>query len=166
MGDQVGSLDAREQLRQHFNVEYVHHNDCWDKLWKKGDFLPWDRGEPNPALIDTLTDRRDLVGRPVASKQGRRKRALVPGCGKGYDVLVLASFGYDAYGLDVSASAVKASEEFAEKEFANYTEVGSEYGCGAYKFLYGDFFKDDWVKQGGFDGGFDLIYDYTVSDMD
>jgi len=157
-------LDVREQLRQHFSVPYTQHNDRWHNLWEKGEFLPFDRGQPNPALIDTLTDRHTLVGKPVISHNGKtRKRALVPGCGRGYDVLLLAAFGYDAYGLEVSESAVKACNEFAEKEFAQYTTKGSEYGCGLVKFILGDFFKTDWFEELRLPaGGFDLIYDYTV----
>ncbi len=157
-------LDVREQLRQHFSVPYTQHNDRWHNLWEKGEFLPFDRGQPNPALIDTLTDRHTLVGKPVISHNGKtRKRALVPGCGRGYDVLLLAAFGYDAYGLEVSESAVKACNEFAEKEFAQYTTRGSEYGCGMVKFVLGDFFKNDWFEELRLPaGGFDLIYDYTV----
>lgn len=155
--------DAREQLRRHFSVPYQQHNDRWDNLWKAADFLPFDRGQPNPALIDTMTERQDLVGTPMIGNESRRRRALVPGCGRGYDVLLLASFGYDAYGLEVAADAVKAADEFAEKEFKEYTKTGSQYGCGSYKFVLGDFFKDDWRKDLPFSEGFDLIYDYTVS---
>lgn len=78
-------------------------------------------------------------------------------------MLLLAAFGYDAYGLEVSESAVKACNEFAEKEFAQYTTRGSEYGCGMVKFVLGDFFNNDWSAELHLpDGGFDLIYDYTV----
>lgn len=156
--------DARERLRQHFNVPYAEHNNKWENLWQTGGFLPWDKGAPNPALVDLLTDRQDLIGRPVHAGEERRKRALVPGCGKGYDVLLLASFGYDAYGLEISASAVKACEEFAKAEFASYTRTGSDYGCGTCKFVQGDFFADDWATKSGLGpDGFDLVYDYTVS---
>ena len=99
---EAASSDPRKQLRDHFSVPHIEHNDRWNDLWKKGDFLPWDKGEPNPALVDTMTKRQDLVGRPVTASKGRRKRALIPGCGKGYDALLLASLGYYAYGLDVS----------------------------------------------------------------
>lgn len=155
--------DAREQLRRHFNVPYQQHNDRWDNLWKKGDCLPFDRGQPNPALIDTLNERQDLLGKPLLSDGSRRKRALVPGCGRGYDVLLLASFGYDAYGLEVSADAVKSAEAFAQTDFTKYTATGSYHGCGTYKFILGDFFDDKWQSDLSSPRDFDLIYDYTVS---
>lgn len=172
MSDEAASdrpTDARERLRQHFLHPSNTHTDRWDALWAKGDFLPFDRGAPNPALEDTLRDRRELLGGPLTDDgtsggKGQRKKALVPGCGRGYDVLLLSSFGYDAYGLEASANAVKACKEYAEKEDAKYPVRNEETGRGAVRFLYGDFFKDDWVREIG-DGNevkFDLIYDYTV----
>src|SRR4051812_44576621 len=100
----------RERLRQHFlQSPLAQHPSRWDDLWKAGDFLPWDRGFPNPALEDILTQRQDLLGAStlvdLATDAKRRKRALVPGCGKGYDVLLFASFGYDTYGVEYSETA-------------------------------------------------------------
>ncbi|KAJ9643578.1 hypothetical protein H2199_004257 [Coniosporium tulheliwenetii] len=116
--------EARERLRQHFltHPSTSTHPQRWDDLWAAGDFLPWDRGRPNPALEDTLRDRQDLLGEPVTAEwdadgrggRKRRKRALVPGCGKGYDVLLLAAAGYDAYGVEASKNAVGAAERYAE----------------------------------------------------
>lgn len=151
----------REKLTAHFNVPLDEYTSRWEALWQQGELLLWDKGKPSPALVDLLSKRRDLVGPSVVD--GKRKRALVPGCGRGYDVLLLASCGYDAYGLDVSQSAVRACEDFGEREFKNYTTHGSDWGCGQYKFVQGDFFKDDWRSNTeASDEGFDLIYDYTV----
>ena len=58
--------------------------------------------------------RADTIGGPIA-QDGQRRKALVPGCGRGVDVLLLASFGYDAYGLECSATAVDACKK-EEKE--------------------------------------------------
>ena len=103
--------EARAKLMSHFADDSAAKPDRWSALWDKGDFLPWDRGQPNPALIDVLADRQDLIGdrmKEDASGDKRRKKALVPGCGRGYDVLLLASFGYDAYGFEVSENRCKA----------------------------------------------------------
>ncbi|KAI9750786.1 MAG: hypothetical protein M4579_006307 [Chaenotheca gracillima] len=163
--------DARSVLLAHFASEGGTANDKWSQLWDKGDFLPWDRGAHNPALEDTLKDRKDLIGSPIVEDTEppkRRKRALVPGCGRGYDVLLLASFGYDAYGLDVSESAIKQCREFAKQRAGDYPPrtimENGEGGVGTITFVAGDFFKDAWVKEVlGEDGTgkFDLIYDYT-----
>jgi SAM-dependent methyltransferase len=87
------------------------------------------------------------------------KTALVPGCGRGHDVLLLSSFGYDVYGLDVSSTALAAAKENVAKALAEglYKTEGSKQG--AITWLCQDFFAEDWkdVKT-----PFDLIFDYTV----
>lgn len=130
-----------------------------DELWLKGNFLPWDRLAPSPALADTLVNHRSVIGSHEVD--GRRKKALVPGCGRGVDVLLLESFGYDAVGLEYSAKAIEECEKFAK-------ERGDEYEImvqgGSRKFVQGDFYEDDWREKLGMCGQkFDLIYDYTVS---
>lgn len=160
-GDQP--TDARARLLSHFAGAQgtAAHGLKWDELWQAG-FLPWDRGFPNPALVDLLSERRDLVPSPSA-RQGRKKKALVPGCGKGYDVLLLSAFGYDAYGLELSGKALeeaRKTEEEAQATGAYPTREAVE--RGAVTWLSGDFFDDAFLKavEGG--GKFDLIYDYTV----
>ncbi|QDS71118.1 hypothetical protein FKW77_009658 [Venturia effusa] len=126
-GDIANNPD-RERLRQHFQTGNTPSR--WDELWSRGTFLPWDRGTPNPALIDVLskehgftqqdsnqTNQPPFLGPPVTEQNGkkRRKKALVPGCGKGYDVFLFAAFGYDAYGVEGSANAIKACEGFREE---------------------------------------------------
>ncbi|KAI9849957.1 MAG: hypothetical protein M1837_000171 [Sclerophora amabilis] len=191
--------DARAKLMAHFSAadgnsstENDNDNDKWSRLWDAGDFLPWDRGCPNPALEDVLKDRQDILGSSSAAivvgpssghhgadakpRRRTRKKALVPGCGRGYDVLLLASFGYDAYGLDVSESAVRMCDEYTREHAKDYPARGDE-GVGEVRFVVGDFFKDDWVNEvlGGGGGAatapkdgdgyargvFDLLYDYT-----
>ncbi len=146
------------KLEQTFSgSDFSSHGKRWDGLWKES-FTPWDRGGPSMALNDLVLDRRDLV--PPSQDGGRRKKALVPGCGRGYDVLLLAALGYDVYGLDYSADAI-------ERAVANSNEVGGEpvYDAregvekGAVTWLTGDFFADERLST----GEFDLIFDYTVS---
>jgi hypothetical protein len=55
------------------------HGTKWDECWKQ-DFAPWDKGFPNPALVDLLESGKI----PVPEEGGKRMKALVPGCGKGY----------------------------------------------------------------------------------
>lgn len=160
-------------MRQHFLVDHEQHNDRWDQLWAQADFLPFDQGKPNPALVDALKDRKAIFGGPTSDSshaQGggveaprKRKRALVPGCGKGYDVLYLASLGYDAYGVDVSQHCVRQCKEFAQKHWPAYVESSRVEEHGEFVFVCGDFFKDQWLKEVELQAGsFDLIYDYTV----
>ena len=159
-------LQARARLTNHFD-EYQgeKYGEGWQKLWEKGDFLPWDRGAPNPGLIDTLQQRQDLLGIAEIDLDGkpRRKRALVPGCGRGVDVLLLKAFGYDAIGLEYSKDAVKACNVYEEEhgQDAYYQTQDEKLGQGTAKFVVGDFFTDDWLERAGCQE-FDLIYDYTV----
>lgn len=89
----------------------------------------------------------------------------MPGCGRGVDVLLLASFGYDAVGLEISPEAVKACHEFAKANESAYPVINEDKGKGSVQFVLGDFYKNDWKKEVGMaeDEQFDLIYDYTVS---
>ena len=115
--------------------------------------------------------RRGTIGNALATDaEGNRyrKKALVPGCGRGVDVLLLASFGYDAYGLEYSGAAVQAcrQEEKESTTSAKYPVRDEEVGRGKVTFVQGDFFKDDWLEELGLGlNCFDLIYDYTVSFM-
>lgn len=168
MADQMTDrpTDARARLLEHFAEGTLDQGERWAKLWDKGDFLPWDRGLPNPALVDLLADREDLIGSSIEDNEQpsrRRKKVLVPGCGKGYDVLLFASFGYDAYGLEISESAVKACRKEQETNGHKYPIRNPSIGGGRADFLKGDFFGHDWIDAIQGEAVFDIIYDYTVA---
>lgn len=177
----------RNRLRDHFSHPYDSHPKRWDDLWADGSWLPWDRQGPNPALYDALSQHKDILGTSTSSPSAqhsvqdrgdlagqRRKTALVPGCGRGYDVLLLASLGYDAYGLEVSDKAVEAAVLNAAETWDKYRDAaaadvgsGKSESGGRYTFVKGDFFGDEWMEDsavgsGGKGAKFDLIYDYTV----
>ena len=57
--------------------------------------MPWDRGEPNPQL-----------GVWLASGALAPCHILVPGCGSGYEVAVLAAAGFEVTALDYAAVAI------------------------------------------------------------
>ena len=167
MPSQRGSIalfDARAKLLAHFKGR-ENQPSAWDDLWKENEFIPWDKGIPNPALVDVLNDRTDLIGDPTNGE--KRKKALVPGCGKGYDCLLLASHGYDAYGLEGSSHAIGEAEKWKADHEKDYEVKDATLGKGQVKFVYGDFFDDDWLKkifglENQDQSGFDLVYDYTV----
>ena len=86
----------------------------------------------------------------------------MPGCGRGYDALLLASFGYDAYGLETSENAIREAYNFAQ-EAKDYDARDSGIGKGQVKFIHGDFFTDEFfLKVVNGNGTFELLYDYTV----
>ena len=66
----------------------------WDMRFAEGN-TPWDRGAANPQL-----------GIWLASKALKPCRILVPGCGAGYEVAVLAQAGFDVTALDYSPEAI------------------------------------------------------------
>jgi len=93
-----------------------------------------------------------------------RKKVLVPGCGRGYDVLLFASYGYDAYGLDVSRTAVEAARVLAREQGedqSKYPLRDDRVGRGNASFILGDFFNNDFLSEVGDAGPFDIVYDYT-----
>ncbi|KAF2970244.1 hypothetical protein GQX73_g3305 [Xylaria multiplex] len=131
------------------------HSTKWAKCWEDK-WTPWDRGGPSMALHDLLKENPNGVI-PLPSETSP-KTCLVPGCGRGYDVVLLSLFGYDVYGLDVSSQALSAAKENAEKALTEglyETEGGKR---GAINWTCQDFFAEDWKDV---QGTFDLIFDYT-----
>ncbi|KAL4942517.1 hypothetical protein BDV06DRAFT_162482 [Aspergillus oleicola] len=161
--------DVQKVLDQHISAGKLHTG--WEALWAKDNItLPWDRHAPNPTLEEVLTTKRAIIGGPLlesntdAGTPPHRKKALVPGCGRGVDVLLLASFGYDAYGLDYSESAMELckKEEESAADGQKYPVRDASIGRGSVTWVQGDFYENDWVENLGIEGGkFDIIYDYT-----
>ncbi|KAF3219634.1 hypothetical protein TWF106_007057 [Orbilia oligospora] len=141
--------------------------DGWSSLWDADESGLWDRGKPSPALIDFV----ECYGQNILhgmKRDGRRLKALVPGCGRGYEVIMLALHGFDACGLEASSKAVDIAKEYADSQLKSpnpgfYGEKRSEYVRGSANFVLGDFFQKDWETDCGIKGDdkFDLIYDYT-----
>jgi hypothetical protein len=86
--------DARSILKAHFSVSVLplpsrllrnaltltspleQQGAQWSALWDQGNFLPWDRHAPSPALIDLLAERKEELGLVGAKEKGLK--ALVP----------------------------------------------------------------------------------------
>ncbi|KAK6837537.1 hypothetical protein RU639_001422 [Aspergillus parasiticus] len=145
------------------------HGSGWSSLWDSNESDLWDRGKPSPALIDLIEQEKDTaIFRPL-KPGGQRKKALVPGCGRGYDVIMLALHGFDAYGLEISATGVSTAKKYAASEMQRPQEYNFGLGWtgpvtpGNASFVEGDFFKPGWERQisANEDIRFDLVYDYT-----
>lgn len=65
----------------------------WEQRYQQGD-TGWDRGSTSPAM-HTWLERGALT--PC--------RMLIPGCGRGHEVVDLAQLGYDVTGVDIAPSA-------------------------------------------------------------
>ncbi|KAL9943226.1 hypothetical protein D7B24_007541 [Verticillium nonalfalfae] len=147
------------------------HGPKWSALWEEK-YTPWDRGGPSLALNDFLLSRPNLVP-PVTSSTAPRPKALVPGCGKGHDVLLLAAFGYDVVGLDfapAAASEAIENEKSVREALRDGDKTADVYkpkegvpSVGAVAWATGDFFSNEWLEQSNISEGttFDLIFDYT-----
>ena len=92
----------------------------WTKRWDGGK-IPWDLGGVPPALVSFLTRNQTPT------------RALVPGCGSGYEVRA-----FDAAGHDITAI------EFAAAAVARAREVLGPLGD---KVIHGNFFKHDFGEN-------------------
>lgn len=81
----------------------------------------------------------------------------------GQDVLLLASYGYDAWGLDVSETAVENAKKLAsdkQRVDQQYPVRNTEHGRGQASFVLANFFTGDFLPQTN-GSHFDVIFDYT-----
>jgi SAM-dependent methyltransferase len=106
----------------------------WSEAWDEGR-TPWDAGAEAPALVE-LIEQRKIGG----------KRALVPGCGSGYDALALAEVFDEVVGMDVADGAIERMEALRDERGISAHRVRA---------IRADFFEFEP------DAPFDLIYDYT-----
>lgn len=103
----------------------------WQEAWEEGR-TPWDAGGSAPVL-ESIVD---------ALPEGR---ALVPGCGSGYDLLALASASRSVVGLDLAPVAKERFETLAQ-DHPHRERI---------EYVVGDAFGFDPTPR------FDLMWDYT-----
>lgn len=136
----------------------------WETGWQLG--IPrgalFDNDAPSKALVDWLSrTKRGTAAVAAAAAEGEgegeaRPTALVPGCGRGYDVLALASCGFEATGLDLAPTAVLSAAEFFE------TVAGTDSplvpGLGHAHVVPGDFFEHTPAAAAAYDVVFDVTF--------
>jgi len=119
----------------------------WENMWNKDGGLKqgeyFDGSRSSKVFMSVL---QKLTPAPGAT-------ALVPGCGRGYDVIEMAKVGYNGMGLDIAPTAVESANRHNE---ACLKEAGVASWAGTVTFSTEDFFS---LKPPG--EGFDVIYDYT-----
>jgi Thiopurine S-methyltransferase (TPMT) len=116
----------------------------WEEVWTNGvaKRTRFDIGEAEKELVFEL--ERGRAGEGVLSPLFiSTKRALVPGCGRGYAVNAFAAAGLKALGLEISSTAVKNAQEDQGHENAEFIE--------------GDFFNRE-SDVGTFDAVFDSTF--------
>lgn len=106
----------------------------WESAWSEGR-TGWDAGGSPPALLE--------LSQSGVLPEGR---ALVPGCGAGYDVLTLASKWRTVVGLDVAPTAAKRFNQLRHERGLPEAQA---------RIVVADFF--DFEP----DARFDLAWDYT-----
>jgi SAM-dependent methyltransferase len=111
-------------------------NQRWNDRYKEGHF-PWDMGGPAPSLV-ALSEAGNL---PLE----KGSRILIPGCGRGHDVLYLASLGFEAVGLDFAPLALEFGRTEATKR-----------GLDQAHFVEGNFFDPPQSLRNSFDGLYEL----------
>ena len=112
----------------------------------------WERGVPIGSSFDTGGIVSPALQQLIDNKVIPTGRALVPGCGRGYDIVALASEERYALGIDMSGVAVKEA-------LAAIDKLPTEKRPSPETFD---------IKEGSFfdlseeeDQKFDFIYDYT-----
>ncbi len=102
---------------------------------------PWDLGEAHPELR-----RRIETGELAPPHPGAR--ALVPGCGRGWDAIALAEAGWSVVAVDLVG-------DLAERVGGRLAEHGG-------RFLVGDALDTGWWPDAGLEpGSFQLLFDHT-----
>ncbi|WRT63118.1 uncharacterized protein IL334_000021 [Kwoniella shivajii] len=115
-------------------------DDAWEERWKEGR-TGWDESASHRSL-------QSLLESPIADQLDipKKGRALVPGCGTGYDVHNFARRGLNTTGLDLAPTGVEKAKQWLSSQL--FTSGQTDVVCA-------DFFKYKAVEK------YDLIYDYT-----
>ncbi|ORX70469.1 S-adenosyl-L-methionine-dependent methyltransferase [Linderina pennispora] len=87
-------------------VNSDEYNQIWHNCWNDKR-TPWDKGDISPALRELIQDKKWQL----PSGQG-----LVPGCGRGYDAMFLASPQLHMTGADLDATAVATADKLREEK--------------------------------------------------
>jgi len=104
----------------------------WEVLYQTGE-TGWDRGQVSPALETWIQQGVIQHGSNI----------LIPGCGRGYEVVALAKLGFDVTAIDLAPSAIEALNQKLTDEGVSATTI-----CA-------DIFTHQFDRQ------FDVVYEQT-----
>lgn len=85
----------------------------WQSRFDEG-VTPWDRGGINPQIetwvrSGQLRPTQGADARSAGAEDARLTRVLVPGCGSGHEVAMLAEWGFDVTGVDYAPAAAEST---------------------------------------------------------
>lgn len=109
----------------------------WTERYACG-FLPWDQGGVPADVGRALASAGSGMGAVPAPPA----RVLLPGCGSGYELALLAEAGYDALAIDISSAAVERARaavgtHAGRVQLADCFAVADDpLQCGAYAWVY------------------------------
>lgn len=85
----------------------------WEQLYREGT-KPWDKGAAAPPLLDWIEKHPDTLA----------GRILVPGCGLGHDVRILAEklANAEVTGIDISATALDEARQLPVPENVTFCQ--------------------------------------------
>ncbi|WP_235766845.1 methyltransferase domain-containing protein [Planktothrix agardhii] len=126
----------------------VNEGNFWEERYQQGT-TAWDLGEPAPPFITFLQ----------SSEAPPPGKTAVLGCGRGYDALLFASYGFEVIGFDFADSAIQDALEY-QQLLINKSSILK--GAGKYlptsaQFLQQDIF--DLPQE--FLGQFDYVIEHT-----
>jgi len=84
----------------------------WEAKYKNSE-TGWDRGDASPALTTWLETLEPC-------------RILVPGCGRGHEVIELARRGFDVTAVDIATPAIDHMQAILEKEHLSATLIHAD----------------------------------------
>ena len=151
----MSSTTTQDKVVQEFTPskpQFEGEENRWELRWKHGQ-TGWDLGKRHPELYRLHKDLSSALYQDLKLENGFKK-ALVPGCGSGYDVFSLCEIaGMErVVGLDVAPTANERANQLR-------AEMGEPYSSVA-QFLVGNFFE--FGRQGEhLSETFDLCFDYT-----
>ncbi len=107
----------------------------WDEKYINNQ-ITWDLKGYNPVFEDIIRN----------SEFVRPGKILITGCGKGYDAVLAAKYGFEVTAVDFSVHAIKFAGELAQKESVSINFIA----------------KDIFLMEEEYFQQFDYIYEYVT----
>lgn len=138
----MGLTEEEKEEKERHRSE-MFRTDNWEAIWATG----VDKGELFDCenALPEFTRRLKERSLPLTSTEGR---ALVPGCGRGYDVEILSrsQLFRHVIGIEISTTATESAQTYLQSITPKLPDN--------YEVIVADFFTHDFGKA-------DLIYDYA-----